>query len=148
MFDAFLKEMTAGMELYPLIRRASQDKLDAFGEATQNSGLIHLDPYYCKANYPQGKTFVYAYMLLAYVSEMMEQNFGVSWLTSGTMDMKFIAPSHPGDSFLIRGTITNIEYEAEKLFITCNCDVINQEEKKCVVGTTKVCLPRNEGALS
>ncbi len=141
MFYALLKDIEPGKELIPVVKQVCQDKMDKFGEATGNGGAIHLDPKYCAEHYPHKKTIVYGYMLLAYVSEVMENNFGEQWLTTGVMDMKFVGLAHPGQAFIANGKITEIIPEKNGRTVVCNCEVVNQGGGKAAVGTTQVFLP-------
>ena len=73
---------------------------------------------------------------------MMENNFGVSWLENGTIDMKNVGPAKPGDALLITGTIKKHEPEGESQRLTCEVVVENQNAQKVAVGETTVLRAR------
>lgn len=141
MFYQLLQPVAPGTPLLPVVKQVCQDKMERFGEATGNSGIIHLDYKYCEKAYDHHKTFVYGYMLLAFISEMMENNFGLPWLESGVMDLKFIGPAHPGQEFIARGIVTEVNEQENGQDVVCSCEVVNQEGGKPAMGTVRLYLP-------
>ena len=99
--------------------------MDRFAVVAEGVGAIHVDPRFAEKT-PFQSTIAHGFLFVAYISEMMENNFGVSWLENGTIDMKNVGPAKPGDALLITGTIKKHEPEGESQRLTCEIVVENQ----------------------
>lgn len=140
MFYPLLKTPAVGETLAPLIKMISQEKMDRYCEVTGNGGVIHLDTAYCKEHYSHGKTYAPGQMVLAYISELMEQNFGLAWFTGGVMDVKFIGAAHPGDTVVVSGEIKEIVLLDKGMQAVCSCTVTRQDDSKAAVADCSVIL--------
>ena len=129
--------MEPGTALISVVKHIDQDKIDTFGVLSGSTGSVHVDPVFC-ANSPFKTTLAHGFLTMAYVSEMMEINFGMDWAKTGTIEVKFIGQAHPGDTVLTQGTITSAEQTAEGLRLDCDLSVISQNEKKVLVGTASL----------
>ena len=137
MFYPLLKEYLNDTALIPLVKYMSQDKMDRFAVVAEGVGAIHVDPRFAEKT-PFHSTIAHGFLFVAYISEMMENNFGISWLESGTIDMKNVGPVKPGDALLITGTIRKHEPEGKSQRLTCELVVENQNRQKVAVGETTV----------
>ena len=134
---ALLKAIEEGSTLLPVVRHLNQDKIDTFAVLSGATGSIHVDPVYC-AGTPFKTTLAHGFLTMAYVSEMMEINFGTDWACSGEIEVKFIGQAHPGDTVYTQGTITKIEERPNGRYIECALAVLNQNDQKVLVGTAGV----------
>ena len=136
---ALLKSAETGSALLPVVKHIDQDKISTFGVITGSTGAVHVDPVYCAAA-PVKTTLAHGFLTMAYVSEMMETNFGVDWAHSGEIEVKFIGAARPGDSVVARGTITETADSPEGEKISCAVEVVNQRDEKVLVGTASLLL--------
>ena len=134
---ALLKSIDVGKGLIPVVKQISQDKIDAFAVSTGSTGAIHVDPKYC-AQSSLKKTLAHGFLTMAYVSEMMEINFGLDWTYTGYIEVKFIGQAHPGDTVVTKGVITQVEERTGKTHITCSLSAQNQEGKDILVGSASL----------
>ena len=137
MYYPLLKETLNDTALIPLVKYMSQDKMDRFAVVAEGVGAIHVDPRFAEKT-PFQSTIAHGFLFVAYISEMMENNFGISWLENGTIDMKNVGPVKPGDALLITGTIRKHEPEGKSQRLTCEVVVENQNRQKVAVGETTV----------
>ena len=98
-----------GMALWGSVKHFNQEKINRFGSVSGGVGAIHLDPVFGREQTRYGATLVQGYLLLGLVTELMKNNFGRSWMTSGVMDAKLVGPVVSGDSVVTGGTISQVE---------------------------------------
>lgn len=134
-----LKNINEGSNLLPLIKHISQEKINRFGVTTGSTGAVHVDPEFCKTM-PFKTTLAHGFLTLAYVSEMMENNFGIQWAYSGELEVKFIGAARPGDSIVLYGQIIELAEEKSGKQIICKVVAENQLGSKVLVGNTKVSI--------
>ena len=89
--------MKAAPAVSPVIRLLSQEMLNRYAEASGDNNPIHIDESYAKTT-SMGGTIAHGMLVLAMVSEMMTAAFGSEWMDSGKIDVRFRAPSRPGDT--------------------------------------------------
>lgn len=136
MIHALQKNITVEQKLIPVVKHLNQDKINRFAVTSGATGAIHVDPEYCK-NTPYKTTLVHGFLTMAYISEMMEINFGGDWALSGELDVKFISAAKPGDSVIAGGTIKEV---LEDRGIVCDVEVVNQNACQVVIGTASLKL--------
>ena len=129
-----LKNYSEGAKLFPIIKHINQDKINTFGVITGSTGAVHVDPEYCK-NSTFKTTLAHGFLTMAYVSEMMEDNFGLDWIFSGEIEVRFIGAARPGDSVIVSGTINEIIDQGDKQRIICETQIVNQNDNKILIGT-------------
>ena len=79
-------------------------------------------------------------LILAYVSEMMTQAFGINWISGGILSIRFKAPARPGDTVTISGVINTVTYENDCTNISCTLTCCNQKDEAIVTGGATVKL--------
>jgi len=85
-----------------------------------------------------GGTVAHGMLILAYLSAYMTAHFGLCWLTSGTLNIRFKAPARPGDVISISGKITKVQSENGYTSIYCDILCQNQKNEAVITGETKV----------
>ena len=134
-----LTNYSEGVELLPIIKHINQDKINTFGVLTGATGAVHVDPEYCK-NSSFKTTLAHGFLTMAYVSEMMEDNFGLEWTHSGEIEVKFTGAARPGDSLIVSGKIKEINDYGDNQRIVCETQIVNQYNKKVLVGTAMLTI--------
>jgi 3-hydroxybutyryl-CoA dehydratase len=114
-------------------KHLSQFKIDRFAVVSGGVGALHVDPEYGKSTIYRS-TIAHGYLILGYICEMLKNNFGRSWLISGTMDVKLVGPARSGDTILTGGHIIEVKNETERKNIVCNVWADNHVGDKIVVG--------------
>ena len=77
-----------------------------------------------------------AAMFVGYLSEFMIDLFGVSWLTHGTMDLKFIAMVNVDEEVVPRAVVTSKKVEGSGPLFSLDVWVHKKSGEKVAVGTT------------
>lgn len=124
-----LSTLREGTTLTEMAREIVQENINLYAEASLDFNPIHTDEEFAR-NTPLGGTIAHGMLVLAYVWQMMNANFGLQWLSSGKLDVKFKNPTRPGDTVSISGKVLKIEKEQ------VSCDVLcqNQTGETIVIG--------------
>jgi acyl dehydratase len=77
-------------------------------------------------------------MSSAFLSETLTRAFGIEWLRSGSIDVKFIRPIYAGDTVTARGRITGKQETSTGTRLTLEVWCETQRGKPVTVGTASV----------
>jgi 3-hydroxybutyryl-CoA dehydratase len=139
MSQPLLPKAQEGMELVGVVKHLSQEKINRFAGMSGGTGLIHVDPEFGKKTKFQS-TLAHGILLVAYLSEMMKNNFGKPWFTTGDMEIGFLGPAKPGDTLVTKGKIEKMNGNQNKTQISCLVWVENQRGEKVAGGKAQVTL--------
>jgi len=134
-----IMDICEGAELPRLTKPIIQQNINRYAEAARDFNPIHIDEDFAKKT-PAGGTIAHGMLVLAYISQMMTDAFGLDWVTGGKMDIRFKAPARPADTLMTSGQVVRISNdEGEK---TVRCDIIcaNQKDEIVVLGNAEVRL--------
>lgn len=73
--------------------------------------------------------------LVAYLNQMMTNNFGEGYLKGGDIAVSFVKPVRPGDVITTKAIVQELRPEGEKLRVMCEVWLENQDGEKTTVGT-------------
>lgn len=138
-----LSEICGGKILPPVIKHITQEKINLYAEASGDFNPIHVDEAFA-AKTPLGGTIAHGMLILAYVSEMMTQAFGKSWVSNGKLSVRFKAPARPGDTVTVRGKIDSIEHKGGISSVNCSIECCNQKDETIITGEAIVKLLSRE----
>ena len=139
MSQPLLPNPQEGTELFGVVKHLSQEKINRFASVSGGTGMIHVDTEFGKKTRFQS-TVAHGILLLAYVSEMMKNNFGKPWFTSGDMDIRFVGPAKPGDTLVAGGKIQKMNAIQDKTQVSCLVWIENQRKEKVAEGNTQLML--------
>lgn len=126
------KTMEVSQELPPLRKEISLDRMRLFTSWTNLN--IHTDwDVAKKAGLPT--PVAQGLMSHAYISEMLTNFFGESWLKGGKLSVTFIRYTVPGDIITARGVLREKVREGSAIRFNCEVWCENQAGEKTVVGT-------------
>lgn len=128
-----LSEIRVGSILPELVKSIVQEEINLYAEASLDHNPIHIDEEFAKKT-PLGGTIAHGMLILAYVSQMMTNAFGLSWINSGRLNIRFKAPARPGDCIKVQGKVTKLSNEEGQLRISCNILCSNQKEEVVITG--------------
>lgn len=133
------EDLHIGDEFAPLIKRMTQEKINAYVSYAEDYNPIHVDVEYAKTT-PFKGTIAPGYQSMAYISELMAREFGEGWYVGGTMDLRLIKPVKPGDTLFTRARIAEKQKENNKKIVLCDVRIQNQDKQDVIVGTaTALC---------
>ena len=81
----------------PVERRLTQERINAYADASGDHNRIHVDPEFAAAT-PFGGTIAHGMLVLALIGELMHAAHGEAWLARGRLKVRFKAPTRPGDT--------------------------------------------------
>jgi 3-hydroxybutyryl-CoA dehydratase len=132
-----LKELYIGQNLPNSVRQVNQEHINLYAAASKDNNPIHIDQEFAKKT-GLGGTVAHGMLILAYVSSYMTDNFGIYWLNSGLINIKFKSPARPGDTLHISGNIIGLENYETYTIIKCDILCQNEQCEPVIVGETKV----------
>lgn len=132
-----LSNLKEGTSLPEIKRSIAQEKINLYAQASKDFNPIHIDDDFAKKT-PLGGTIAHGMLILAYVSQMMTDAFGRSWLIGGKLNVRFRTPARPGDTITVSGQIRRIEKSEGENLITCGVLCQNQNGESVITGETSV----------
>jgi 3-hydroxybutyryl-CoA dehydratase len=120
-------------DVAPLAKTLSQAQIDAYARASGDFNPIHIDEAFARST-PMGGTIAHGMLVLAFLSEMMTAAFGRAWLESGRLEVRFRAPSRPGDTITARAAGGRADGDAWRYQVEC----VNQGGEQVISGTAWV----------
>lgn len=124
-----------GMELPAVVRELTQEKINRYAAVGGDHNPLHIDPEFA-AKTPFGGTIAHGMLILAYVSEVMEEAFGERWATGGRLKVRLRGAARPGDRVTASGRVSRIR---DGLAI-CEVECRNQQGEILVNGEADVRL--------
>ena len=89
----------------PSVRRLlDQPRVNAYAAAARDHNPIHIDADFA-ASSPFGERIAHGMLVLALVSEVMAQAFGVRWAQSGALKVRWRAPAVQPVTVTARATL-------------------------------------------
>ena len=134
-------EMIEGMELPRVEHLITLERVNAYAEAAGDFNPIHLNAGFAKESH-FGRRIAHGMMIAATVSECMSIAFGMDWVLSGSMKIRFRAPVFPGDRIETRGTVKKVEFlDGDKHRVTCAINTVRcimPDEETVITAEVKV----------
>ena len=134
-----LSDMYQGDSLPSVVKQITQKDINLYAEASGDFNPIHVDETFA-AQTPLGGTIAHGMLILAYISEMMTEAFGESWLAGGKLSVRFKAPARPNDTITTSGKIDSIEYKEGIPYVNCSIESCNQKGETVITGGAVVKL--------
>jgi len=132
-----LTRFSADMSLPELKKVVTQENINLYAEASKDFNPIHINEDFAKKT-ALGGTIAHGMLILAYVSQMMTDAFGQSWLAGGSLNVRFKTPARPGDTISVGGRIASVEKKAGQTLICCDVLCQNQNGDSVITGETSV----------
>jgi 3-hydroxybutyryl-CoA dehydratase len=120
-------------------RQITQDRVDAYAEASGDHNPIHLDESYASST-QFGTRIAHGMLSLALVTEMIATNFPNTWHNGGKLKVRFSAPVFPGETVVTYGEITSIDESEAGLIATCTIGCKKPDGTDAVAGRATVPL--------
>jgi len=132
-----LIDLKVGQDLPGRVKQITQDDINLYAKASRDYNPIHIDPAFALQT-PSGGTIAHGMLVLALVSQMMTEAFGLNWLSGGHFNIRFKTPARPGDVLTIRGRIEKIEIQGRQTQIVCSVSCANQNHESNITGEALV----------
>jgi len=134
-----LSDIHQGDSLPSVVKQITQKDINRYAEASGDFNPIHIDKSFA-AKTPLGGTIAHGMLILAYMSEMMTEAFGESWLKGGKLSVRFKAPARPNDTITTSGKIDSIKYKEGIPHVNCSIESCNQKGETVITGGAVVKL--------
>jgi len=139
-----LTELKIGQELPGRVKQITQDEINLYAQASRDFNPIHIDPVFALQTPAKG-TIAHGMLVLAYVSQMMTDSFGLDWLCGGRFNIRFKAPARPGDKLTIQGKVEKIEAQSLQTQVICSVLCANQNGEANITGEAIIRFNSLEG---
>jgi acyl dehydratase len=126
-------DLNVGDEFAPLIKKMTQEKINAYCSTAEDYNPIHVDLEYAKTT-PFKGTIAPGYQYMAYISELMAREFGEGWYIGGSMDLRLTKPVRPGDTLFTRARVVEKKEENRGRQVICDVRISNQNNEDVIVG--------------
>ena len=114
-----------------------QTHINKYAEASGDDNPIHLDQNFAeKSNF--GGIVAHGMLVLALVSELLTNIFGINWINNGHLDVRFRRPVYVNDSIESIIEITSIESINHKNEINFKVSCVKNNVESVIVGTAKI----------
>jgi acyl dehydratase len=133
--SATAHELAIGQEIEPIVKHMTIERMSRPLMAGGNP--IHYDAAFAK-NAGLPAPIATGVMSSAFLSEMLTKAFGVDWIRTGAMDVKFIRPILAGDTVTARGRITGKCEASTGVRIALEIWCETQRGEPATVGTARV----------
>ena len=130
---------SAGYVLSGFERQITQDRVDAYAEASGDHNPIHLNEEYASTT-QFGTRIAHGMLSLALVTEMLASEFPDTWHDGGKLKVRFSAPVFPGEIVTTYGEITGISEEDGQIIATCTIGCKKTDGTDAVSGRATVAL--------
>ena len=116
----------------PVGRAVDRENIDAYRAASGDQNRIHYDDEFAASTRFEG-VIAHGMLTLAMISEMMAQEYGSSWLRSGSLRVRFRGAAYPGDRLEAVGSVTKSESVADGSRLTCNVELLNADNGNRII---------------
>ncbi len=139
-YDKNFAEFRLGDEFAPVIKKMTQEKINAYVSTAEDYNPIHVDVEFAKKT-PFKGTIAPGFQCMAYISELMAREFGVGWYVGGTLDLRMVKVVKPGDILTARAKVVDKKEESEKNVVVCEVRLTNQDREDVITGSAEVAFP-------
>lgn len=123
-------------------KTVTHDQIRRYAQASGDFNPVHLHEDFA-AQSSFGRIVAHGMMTLAFLSEMLTDKFGVNWLSSGSLKVRFKRPAYPGDTLQTWGKVTDEQEIPDHILVKCDVALRNAATNEdLITGTATVHLPK------
>ncbi len=139
-YERNFDEFRTGDEFAPLIKKMTQEKINAYVSTAEDYNPIHVDVEFAKKT-PFKGTIAPGFQTMAYISELMAREFGKAWYVGGMLDLRMVKVVKPGDTLTARAKIVDKKEVGGKNVVACEVRLTNQDGEDVITGSAEVAFP-------
>ena len=118
----------------------TQETINRYGELNGDNDIVHYDSAFARAKGFRAP-IAHGMMVLGYLSETLREVWGMDWLTTGAVDIRWVGPVYPDDRVTPGGQVLEcIEEPDGGLRITAEVWCDDQDGRRVLVGSASVRL--------
>ena len=133
--------MIVGKLLPSVSKQVIQKNINTYAEASGDYNPLHWDEQFAADATHYGRIVAHGMLILAYISEMMTQEFGMSWMEAGTLKVRFKAPVYPGDRVETFGKVVKLEEKEDGYNVSCSVGCRKIDGEDVIIGHASVYMP-------
>jgi acyl dehydratase len=122
------------------------DKADIalYADVSGDRNPIHIDEEFA-ANSHFGSVVAHGMLILAYVSEMLQGAFGINWLETGKLRVRFKKPAYLGNRVHTEGKILDIKSNSCHELVSCSVSLIDSDTgEEIITGKASVKITKED----
>jgi acyl dehydratase len=135
MGDMMARILSVGDSLEPVVHEVTESMMIEFEKVVWDRGRnSHSDINAAKAD-GITRTIASGQNQMAFLHELLERNFGDSWVYGGTISVRYIHPVYAGDRLTAHGQVTEVAQVDGKPRVSVQVWCENQTGRKTSAGT-------------
>jgi acyl dehydratase len=136
-----VNQLKVGAKLTPVTRNVTNEKMIEFEKCVWDRGRnSHSDINAAKAD-GISRTIASGQNQMAFLHELLELNFGDSWVYGGKISVRYIHPVYAGDKLTVNGIVTELIDHDGKPGVALQVWCENQDGVKTSAGTARAAQP-------
>ncbi|MBO55143.1 MAG: acyl dehydratase [Dehalococcoidia bacterium] len=121
-----------------LTMKITEQQLYDYADVSQDTNPLHLDKEFAETT-TFGDRIAHGMLTLSLIYEMMTSQFGLDWIESGSLKVRFKGPAYIGDVIESYGKVEKWHEERNRRFIECSVGIINgRDNQEIITGTAKL----------
>lgn len=125
-------------KLPQISKQITEAQIVEYANVSGDKNPLHLDASFAETT-DFGARIAHGMLTLSFISEMMVAEFGISWITTGSLKVRFKGPAYIGDKIATIGEIISQTESGEHNLIECSVGIINQKTNEPIItGIAKV----------
>jgi acyl dehydratase len=134
-------QLKVGAKLTPVTRNITNEKMIEFEKCVWDRGRnSHSDINAAKAD-GISRTIASGQNQMAFLHELLERNFGDSWVYGGKISVRYIHPVYAGDKLTANGIVAELIDHGGKPGVALQVWCENQDGVKTSAGTARAAQP-------
>ena len=134
--------MIVGKVLTSVSKQVIQENINTYAEASGDHNPLHLDENFAVNATHYCRIVAHGMLILAYISEMMTNEFGILWIENGTLKVRFKAPVYPGDNVETFGEIVKCEEDTKGYKVSCSVGCRKIDGEDVITGQASLYMPK------
>ena len=136
--------MRVGHSLHSIEKKVVQEDVNTYAKASGDHNPLHWDPDFAENATHYGRIVAHGMLVLAYISEMMTKEFGIDWVGSGRLKVRFRSPVYPGDVVETFGQVVKLEREGSGIRVNCNVGCRKSDGEEVINGQASLLISYKE----
>ena len=137
-------DLDTGTQLPCQSKTITQERLNRYSRVSGDQNPLHLDPDFA-ATTQFGGIIAHGMLTLALVSEMLVAAFGISWLETGSLKVRFKVAAYVGENLETWGRVEKIATKGEVTELVCAVGVWirgrdSDLDREIITGTARLTL--------
>ncbi|MFW6195331.1 MAG: MaoC family dehydratase [Chloroflexota bacterium] len=127
----------AGYTLRSITRTITQERINAYAEASGDFNPVHLDEEFAR-NSQFGQRIAHGMLILAIVAEMLGKEFPTAWTSGGRLKARFKAPVFADETVGTYGEVTDIRQNDGEAMVRLKVGCRKEDGTEVITGEASV----------